>query len=227
LRRIAWHVDQAQYAEALGQIDVLARNPAVQPVPGNAARLTLARLQILSETDPARFRAELPGFLQAQRARVAGIGTSYDSSSVAHLLAGALLAARGGVYDGLPQILEETRALSIGSGFYDRTILWNALAAELALHEGREQAARDAIVALADPHALIAGRYTRLRVLHRYGPADEARAAASGLCAARGQAISEWGYGFSWLVPNLMNVNRACLLDEQVAVSAPAVPTSD
>ncbi|HEY8212458.1 MAG TPA: putative peptide modification system cyclase [Myxococcaceae bacterium] len=209
LRRVAWHADQGQWSEALQQLEAIERNPAAQSLASNPARFELARLRLLMETDPAAFRARVPAYLATQRRRVAAIGTTFDSSSVAHLLAGAILAARGGALKGLNAVLEEARPLSVGSGFHDRAMLWSALQAELALARGDGPAAGAAVGSI-DASAPLLAHHTRLRALRRLGPRDQAERLARELCQARGRAVSEWSYGFSLLVPNLLDANAAC-----------------
>ena len=63
--------------------------------------------------------------------------------------------------------------------------------------------------------ALEASRYlqadvARLRVLEAGDDKAAAAEAGKALCAARGQALSEWSFGFSSLVPNLLATRAAC-----------------
>jgi hypothetical protein len=51
---------------------------------------------------------------------------------------------------------------------------------------------------------------TRLNLLEARADASVAAEAGQALCAARGQALSEWSFGFSSLVPNLMATRAAC-----------------
>jgi hypothetical protein len=165
----------------------------------------------LASGDSDGFAAALPAYLDAQLARVDRAGETYDFSSVSHSLLGGLLAARHGEPARAREVLERTRAVSLGSGYPEREALWQALDAELALAEGKRD--QEALVARAE--ALADSRYlqaqvTRLNLLEARAEASAAAEAGQALCAARGQALSEWSFGFSSLVPNLMATRAAC-----------------
>jgi putative peptide modification system cyclase len=210
IRRAAWLADQGKTRAALDVIDQLDAAPLVSPAPVNTARLDLARLAILSRSDPAAMKALLARYVAEQKPRVAAWQATYDASSISHLLLAGLIAARNGEAALAQQALDATREHSLESGYYEREVLWRALHAELALAKGDLPTARADLSGLSDKRAFFQGKVTRLRVLRALrDPAAESF--ASELCGGRGQALSEWVFGFSALVPNLMDANDACL----------------
>jgi putative peptide modification system cyclase len=212
LRRVAVHSDRGHSAEALAELDVLEKAPGVVNSASDLARVRLARMSVqLASGDSDGFAAALPAYLDAQLARVDRAGETYDFSSVSHSLLGGLLAARHGEPARAREVLEKTRAVSLGSGYPEREALWQALDAELALAEGK----LDQATLVARAEALADSRYlqaqvTRLNLLEARAEASAAAEAGQALCAARGQALSEWSFGFSSLVPNLMATRAAC-----------------
>ena len=212
LRRSAAQADRGRYPEALAELDALEATSGVVGSPSDTARIQLARLAIHARAgDQAAFERLLPVYLEAQLGRVAIAAERYDFSSVTHALVGGLLAVRQGEVARARDVLEKTRAMSLGAGYPEREALWKSLEVELALAEGKPDD-----VALADmAKALEASRYlqadvARLRVLEAGDDKAAAAEAGKALCAARGQALSEWSFGFSSLVPNLLATRAAC-----------------
>ncbi|HEU0153146.1 MAG TPA: putative peptide modification system cyclase [Arenimonas sp.] len=212
LRRSAAQADRGRYDEALAELDAIEGPQGAVNSPSDTARIALARLAVQAAAgDEAAFDKALPAYVTAQLDRVATAAERYDFSSLTHALLGGLLAARNGDTDLAREVLEKTRAMSLGSGYPEREALWKALEAELAVAGGEKDAAALAAAAkeLANSHYLQA-QVTRLRVLE--ARQDEAMMVEAGkaLCAARGQALSEWSFGFSSLVPNLLATRAAC-----------------
>ena len=212
LRRAAVQADRGRFGDALAELDTIEASPGLVRSPSDEARIQLARLAVhASAGDEEAFEKALPGYLDAQLGRMATAAERYDFSSVTHALLGGLLAARHGDAIRARDVLEKARALSLGSGYPEREALWQALEAELMLAEGR---AEDASLAAA-AGALAESRYlqtqvTRLRVLEAREESKATALAGQALCAARGQALSEWSFGFSSLVPNLLATRAAC-----------------
>lgn len=212
LRRSAAQADRGRYPEAIAELEAMESAPGVVNSPSDTARIQLARLAIHARAgDDAAFDRLLPGYLKAQLDRVATAAERYDFSSATHALLGGLLAVRNGEPARAREVLEKTRAMSLGAGYPEREALWKALEVELALAEGGLDDA--ALAGMAK--SLAASRYlqadvARLKVLEAGDDKAAAAEAGKALCAARGQALSEWSFGFSSLVPNLLATRAAC-----------------
>jgi len=212
LRRVAVHADRGRYADALAELDAIVATPGVVNSRSDRARIELARLAVHAAAgDPAALAAALPAYLDAQLARVSLAAETYDSSSATHALLGGLLAARQGDVASARRVLEHTSEISQGSGYPEREALWYALEAELALREG----GADAGALAAKAEALAGSRYlqsqaSRLVLLEARSGSSAAAQAGRQLCASRGQALSEWSFGFSSLVPNVLATRKAC-----------------
>lgn len=208
LRRVAVHADRGRFADAYAELDALAATPGVLRSPSDHARVDLARLAVQAAAgEQDAFAKDLPGYLDAQLARVERAAEAYDFSSATHALLGGLLAARNGEPAQARNVLEKTRAMSLGTGYPEREALWRALEAELELAEG-------GTLDQAKAGSLAGGRYLQAQATHlnflAAAGSPAATEAGQALCAARGQALSEWSFGFSSLVPNLLATRRAC-----------------
>jgi putative peptide modification system cyclase len=212
LRRVAVQADRGRYAEALSELDAMEAAPGVIRSISDRARIDLARLAVHSAAgDRAAFSAALPVYLETQLARVGRAADTYDFSSATHALLGGLLAVRQGEEDSARDVLEKTRAMSLESGYPEREALWQALDAELAL-AGKKMEPEE-LVARAEMLAgsrYLQSRVARLNLLASIEGSPAAVEAGKTLCAARGQALSEWSFGFSSLVPNLAATRAAC-----------------
>ncbi len=178
--------------------------------------------------DRAAFSAALPVYLETQLARVGRAADTYDFSSPTHALLGGLLAVRQGEVERARDVLEKTRAMSLESGYPEREALWQALDAELALAgqkmEPEELAARAEMLAGS---RYLQSRVARLNLLASIEGSSVAAEAGKALCAARGQALSEWSFGFSSLVPNLVATRAACEAYPSVRQATRPRPAAD
>lgn len=204
LRRAAVHADAGRMEQALAELDTLL--PPEGARRGDAARILIARLSLLARHDPAAFAAALPQALAAQAERVARMEETLDASAPTHHLLLGLLAARHGRPELARGVLETARPVSENSGYPEREALLQALEAELA---GAEQAG--ALAARLDNNRFYQAQVTRWRLLEAAGDEAAAATAAEQLCAGKGHALSEWSFGFSSLVPNLLAASEACM----------------
>ena len=109
----------------LAELETLEKAPGVLNSVSDQARVQLARMAVqVASGDSAGFSAALPAYLDAQLARVDRAGETYDFSSVSHALLGGLLAARHDEPARAREVLEKTRAISLGSGYPEREALW-------------------------------------------------------------------------------------------------------
>jgi len=204
LRRAAVHADAGRMEQALAELDTLL--PPEGARRGDAARILIARLSLLARHDPAAFAAALPQALAAQAERVARMEETLDASAPTHHLLLGLLAARHGRPELARGVLETARPVSQNSGYPEREALLQALEAELA---GADQAG--ALAARLDNNRFYQAQVTRWRLLEAAGDEAAAATAAEQLCAGKGHALSEWSFGFSSLVPNLLAASEACM----------------
>jgi putative peptide modification system cyclase len=212
LRRVSVHNDRGRHDQALAELAVMEATPGVIRSPSDRARVDLARLAVhASAGDQAAFAAALPGYLDTQLDRVAKAPQTYDFSSPTHALLGGLLAARNGEPERAREVLKKTREMSLGSGYPEREALWHALDAELSMIDGTlADAERSARVQALAGYSYLQAKATRLALLKSRADPAAAVEAGRALCAARGQALSEWSFGFSSLVMNLAVTREAC-----------------
>lgn len=207
VRRAAVLADAGRTDEALATLDALL--PPEGARPGDAARVLIARLTLLAGQDRAAFAAALPQAAKAQLARVAKMDETLDASAPTHALLMGLLAARHGDAALAAEVARVAAPASVGSGYPEREALLSALEAELALAAGEKDTLPSLAAALAD-NPFYQARVTRWRLLEAIGDAPAAAAAAEGLCEGKGQALAEWSFGFSSLVPNFVAAGQAC-----------------
>lgn len=207
LRRAAVHADAGDTPLALAELDALL--PPEGARPGDAARVSIARLTLLAEQDRDAFAAALPGVLAAQADRVARMDETLDASAPSHYLLLGLLAAREGQTSLAREVARVAGPASQRSGYPEREALLMALDAELALAEGKADEYAGHAAILSDSR-FYQGRVTRWRLLEAIGDEPAAAAAARKLCEAKGQAVAEWSFGFSSLVPNMQAAGEAC-----------------
>lgn len=212
LRRSAAQADRGRYSEALAELDALTSPTGAATSSSDMARIGLARLAIYARSgDQAEFARYLPVYLEAQLGRVATSPERYDFSSYTHTLLAGLLAARNGHPASARDVLGKTRAMSLDGAYPEREALWRALEAELALIDGStDEAALAAMAQALAASPFLQAQVTRLRLLEAGKDSVAAAEAGQKLCAARGQALSEWSFGFSSLVPNLLATRAAC-----------------
>jgi putative peptide modification system cyclase len=198
LRRAAIHLDQGQHKAALEVLDQLESSFGEQVPASDRVRLALARAAV-DESPAAPQLQALVELLDSESARTAALEHA-DRPTEFLVLALALRAARWGQADVALRAAAVVQKRQAGLALPAMEDLQTAIAWETGAAAVRPYSSGNSLQRLGS-------EYRRKR---ETAPA-EAEKLARQLCAARGAAISEWGFGYSLMLQNLADSNQACL----------------
>ncbi|SDD72254.1 putative peptide modification system cyclase [Aquimonas voraii] len=198
LRRAAIHLDQGQHAAALEVLSQLESSFGDQIPAPDRVRLALARAAVEPQPTPQQISTWVE-LLESEAARTATLEYA-DRPTEYLVLALALRAARWGETESALRAAEIIRTRQSGLALPVMEELQSAIAWETGTEPSRPHSSVNSL-------QRVGSEYRRKR---DDAPA-EAEKLARQLCAARGAAMSEWGFGFSLMLQNLMDSNRACL----------------
>lgn len=198
LRRAAIHVDQGQYKTALNVLSQLESSFGEQVPASDRVRLALSRAALNSQPSGQQIRA-IVELLESEIARIAVLEHA-DRPAEFLVLALALRAARWGQSDAALRAVAIVQKRQAGLALPAMESLRSAIAWETGTATTRPHTAGSSLQRLGSEY----------RSKRDSTPAD-AETMARQLCAARGAALSEWGFGYSLLLQNLVDSNQACL----------------
>lgn len=198
LRRAAIHADQGQRRQALEVLSELESSFGDHVPISDQVRLALARAA-LTPAPSSQDIAQLGALLDAETLRIEALPHA-DRPAEFQLLALALRAARWELGDAAARAATVVQNRQTGLALPAMDALQAAIALERGTEPARSQSAALSLQRIGSEYR------NRLE-------ANPARAEklARELCAARGAALTEWGFGYSLLVQNLVDSNRACL----------------
>lgn len=198
LRRAAIHADQGQHEAALEVLVQLESSFGDQAPGSDRVRLALARAALDPQPTDRQIQA-LVELLDSKAAKTAMLEHA-DRPAEFLVLALALRVARWGQTDSALRAAEMIQKRQAGLALPVMEDLQSAIAWETGVTGGRPYNSGNSLQKLGS-------EYRRKR---ETAPAEAERLARQ-LCAARGAAVSEWGFGYSLLLQNLMDSNQACL----------------
>jgi putative peptide modification system cyclase len=198
LRRAAIHLDRAQHEVALEVLSQLESSFGEQVPASDRVRLALARAALNVSPTDQQIQAFVE-LLDSEAARTAALEHA-DRPTEFLVLALALRAARWGQSDAALRAAAVVQKRQAGLALPAMEDLQTAIAWETGAAAARPYTSGNSLQRLGS-------EYRRKR-----GPAPvESEKLARQLCAARGAAISEWGFGYSLMLQNLADSNQACL----------------
>jgi putative peptide modification system cyclase len=198
LRKAAIHLDQGQYEAALEVLSQLESGFGDQVPASDRVRLALARAAIDSQPSEAQMQAFVD-LLDAEATRTADLEHA-DRPTEFLVLALALRAARWGQKDAALRAAEIVRKRQEGLALPAMEDLQTAIAWEAGATAVRQYKQGNSLQVLGS-------EYRRKR---QTAPAESEKLARQ-LCAARGAALSEWGFGYSLMLQNIADSNQACI----------------
>ncbi len=198
VRRAAIHLDQGQRKAALEVLSQLEASFGEQVPGSDRIRLVLARAALDRRPSEREIEA-LVELLDSEAAKTAALDHA-DRPAEFLVLALALRAARWGQADATLRAAEIVRQRQAGLVLPSMEDLQAAIAWETGGTSTRSYRSANSLQRLGS-------EYRRKR---EEAPV-EAEKLARQLCAARGAAVSEWGFGYSLMLQNLMDSNQACL----------------
>ncbi|MFY8134548.1 MAG: putative peptide modification system cyclase, partial [Aquimonas sp.] len=184
LRKAAIHLDQGQYKAALEVLSQLESGFGDQVPASDRVRLALARAAIDSQPSETQMQAFVD-LLDAEATRTADLEHA-DRPTEFLVLALALRAARWGQKDAALRAAEIVRKRQEGLALPAMEDLQTAIAWEAGATAVRQYKQGNSLQVLGS-------EYRRKR---QTAPAESEKLARQ-LCAARGAALSEWGFGYS------------------------------
>jgi putative peptide modification system cyclase len=198
LRKAAIHLDQGQYKAALEVLSQLESGFGDQVPASDRVRLALARAAIDSQPSETQMQAFVD-LLDAEATRTADLEHA-DRPTEFLVLALALRAARWGQKDAALRAAEIVRKRQEGLALPAMEDLQTAIAWEAGATAVRQYKQGNSLQVLGS-------EYRRKR---QTAPAESEKLARQ-LCAARGAALSEWGFGYSLMLQNIADSNQACI----------------
>ncbi len=216
LRKIAVQADLGQARAVEQTLAELAQNPAVSANPANALRMELARLAVLADTRPDAVGAELETYLDRLHGELDPNPLTPIDGLPSLMLIAANLAAQTGHLQLADRHYRILAPRVLATPTFERLALLDALRWRL------KPSQPDLDEASLPGNTFYLDRSLYLREIARaeYDLAQDQPDALdrlASLCRDRRTAVSEWGSGFSLLVPNILASNRACQRASQVA----------
>lgn len=198
LRKAAIHVDQGQHEAALDVLSQLESSFGEQVPASDSMRLALARAALALQPSETQIRAFVE-LLDAEASRTAALEHA-DRPAEFLVLALALRAARWGQKDAALRAAEIVRRRQEGLALPAMEDLQTAIAWETEATAVRQYSQSKSLQTLGS-------EYRRKR---QAAPAESEKLARE-FCAARGAALSEWGFGYSLMLQNIADSNQACI----------------
>lgn len=198
LRRTAIHLEQGQYTAAGEVLSQLESSFGERVPASDRVRLALARAALEASPTDQQVQAFVE-LLDSEAARTAALAHA-DRPTEFLVLALALRVARWGEVDAALRAAAVVQKRQAGLALPVMEDLQTAIAWETGATTVRSYAPGNSLQRLGS-------EYRRKR---ETAPVESERIARQ-VCAARGAAISEWGFGYSLLLQNLVDSNQACL----------------